>query len=82
MKTVVRITLLVVAGFGLCSCATTAITPEQSAFWSGDEDQYVAPEKPTGRGLALGFTDPRFYMDKDAPDLPRMLSSGTMMSGW
>ena len=76
MKTIVRITLLSVAGFGLCACATTAITPEQSAFWNGDQDQYVAPEKPTGAGLGLSLTDPRFYMDKDDPNLPRMISSG------
>jgi hypothetical protein len=70
MKIIMPIALLLLAGFGLGACATTAITPAQSAFWSDDEDQYVAPAKVAPTGLA----DPRFYMDGGDPDLQRMLA--------
>jgi hypothetical protein len=71
MKITMRITLLLLTGFGLSACATTGITPAQSAFWSDDEDQYVAPEKHPATGLA----NPHFYMGGGDPDLQKMLSS-------
>jgi hypothetical protein len=53
---------------GLCSCA---LVPE--AEDSYDADQYAAPS--ARMATYPGLTNPRTYMDKDDPDLQRLISS-------
>jgi len=58
--------LIVVGCVGLCSCE---LTPSYSDS-SFDEDHYVAPAAaPKSR-----LTDPRTYMDKDDPNIQRLIS--------
>jgi hypothetical protein len=54
----------------LCSCELSPGAHE-SAF---DDDQNIAPHAQLRSGLA----DPRNYMDKDAPNLQRLISSHYM----
>jgi hypothetical protein len=62
----VKILLIVVGCVGLCSCG---LTPPYSDS-SFDEDHYVSPvASPKSR-----LTDPRMYMDKDDPNIQRLIS--------
>jgi hypothetical protein len=63
----VKILLAVLGCVSLCSCEL-APGSRDSAF---DDDQYIAPHAQLRSGLA----DPRNYMDKDDPNIQRLISS-------
>jgi len=62
----VKILLILAGCVGLCSCG---LTPSYSDS-SYDEDQYVSPAPSPKSSL----TDPRMYMDKDDPNIQRLIS--------
>jgi hypothetical protein len=63
----VKILLAVLGCLSLCSRELSPASRD-SAF---DDDQYIAPHAQLRSGLA----DPRNYMDKDDPNIQRLISS-------
>jgi hypothetical protein len=63
----VKILLAILGCVSLCSCELSP-SSHDSAF---DDDQYIAPHAQLRSGLA----DPRNYMDKDDPNIQRLISS-------
>jgi hypothetical protein len=63
-----KILFALLASAGLCSCA---LVPD--ADDSYDADQYVSPSARTA--TYPGLTNPRTYMDKDDPNIQRLISS-------
>lgn len=64
-----KILLIVVGCVGLCSCELTPASSDRSF----DEDHYVSPvASPKSR-----LTDPRMYIDKDDPNIQRLISPQT-----
>ena len=61
-----KILLIVVGCVGLCSCELTPPSSDRSF----DEDHYVSPAASSKSRL----TDPRMYMDKDDPNIQRLIS--------
>jgi hypothetical protein len=66
----VKILLAILGCLSLCSCELSPASRD-SAF---DDDQYSAPQSQMRSGLA----DPRRYMDKDDPNIQRLISSRYM----